>query len=404
MKFDTAKFENPLQLGGIRTGTLDSPGAGGGQPVRVALFDTGAGLRFTVALDRGGDIVDAIYNQFALAYLTPNGLLPPSPAWHTGVEWLRGWAGGLVTTCGPESIGGPREVDGTMTSLHGRYSNQPAQMETIRNPDPHLGRLDMELGVVVRDSRMFGPVFEIRRTIACTLGVPEIRIEDEVTNRGDTRTPHHWLYHCNFGYPLLDKGARFIYRGKAEYWVVPPPPGQDIVQPLSAAAMNRLKRVPDGLTQHAGSGERGLIVETEAARDGWCRTGLINDKLKLGLEISYPKKALPRLANWQHYGPRGSYISGIEPYSGSLLGPARDKHKLAEQFLEPGESRRYQLKIRVLSGAAQLRELARHDGPLFETKTTLEDLEDRRELAAAKKRNAGKPGTSLRAAARELGL
>jgi hypothetical protein len=41
---------------------------------------------------------------------------------------------------------------------------------------------------------------------------------------------------------------------------------------------------------------------------------------------------------------------------------------------------------------------------LRELKTTLEDLEDRRELAAAKKRNAGRPGTSLRAAAKELGL
>jgi hypothetical protein len=39
-----------------------------------------------------------------------------------------------------------------------------------------------------------------------------------------------------------------------------------------------------------------------------------------------------------------------------------------------------------------------------ELKITLEDLEDRRELAAAKKRNAGKPGTPLRQIAKELGL
>jgi hypothetical protein len=363
--FDTAKFENPLQLGGIRTGTLDSPGAGGGQPVRVALFDTGAGLRFTVALDRGGDIVDASFNQFALAYLTPNGLVPPSPAYHTGVEWLRGWAGGLVTTCGPEYMGGPREEDGVKTSLHGRYSGQSAQIETLRNPDPHRGRLGMELGLRVRDARMFGPVFEIRRTIRCTLGVPEIGIEDEVTNRGDTRAAHHWLYHCNLGWPLLDRGTRFIYRGRAEFWSVPPPPGRDILQPLSAAAMNRLKRVTDSLPEHAGSGERGLIVDAEAERDGWCRVGLINDQLKLGLEISYPKKALPRLANWQHYGPRGSYVSGLEPFSGSLLGKARDKSRLAEQFLKPGESRKYELKIRALNGAAELRRLAKCDGTVL---------------------------------------
>ena len=113
---------------------------------------------------------------------------------------------------------------------------------------------------------------------------------------------------------------------------------------------------------HAGRGERGLIVETEAQRDGWCRIGLINDKLKLGLEISYPQKALPRMANWQHYGPRGCYVSGLEPFSGSLLGKGRDHHKFAEQFLEPGETKNYQLKIRVLAGAKALADLIKCDG------------------------------------------
>lgn len=364
MQVDVTKFENPLQLGGIRSGTLDAPGPGGGCATRVALVDTGAGLRFTVALDRGGDIVDASFNQFALAYLTPNGLLPPSPAYHTGLEWLRGWAGGLMTTCGPESIGGPREVGGAMSSLHGRYSSQVAQIETLHNPDLPRGRHEMELSLVVRDARMFGPVFEIRRTIRCILGVAEIDIADEVTNLADTRAAHHWLYHCNLGYPLLDAGARFVYRGRAEYWVMPAPPGQDIVQPLAADAMNKLKRVPNGLAEHAGSGERGLIVGVDEDGDGWCRAGLVNDKLGLGLEISYPRDALPRLANWQHYGPRGSYVSGLEPFSGSLLGKSRDRHPLAEQFLDPGETRKYRLKLRVLSTPAAIAELQKHDGPV----------------------------------------
>lgn len=353
-----------LQLGGIRTGTLDSPGAGGGCATRVALFDTGSGLRFTVALDRGGDIVDASFNQFALAWLSPNGLSPPSPAYHTGIEWLRGWAGGLVTTCGPEYIGGPRDEDGVKTSLHGRYSSQPARIEILRNPDPHFDRHEMELGLVIRDSRFFGTIIEIRRAIRCTLGVPEIQIEDAVTNRGDTRAAHHWLYHCNVGYPLLDQGARFVYRGKSEYWIVPPLPGQDIIQPLAASAMNKLKRVPAPMSEHAGIGERGLIIDTEPERNGLCRTGIINDKLKIGLEFSYAKSALPRLANWQHYGPRGSYVAGLEPFAGSLLGSARDKHELARQFLEPGETKKYELRLRVLASAGDISALSKCDGPV----------------------------------------
>ena len=364
MKPDLRKFENVHQLGGIRTGTLDSPGAGGGQPVRVAFVDTGAGLRFTVALDRGGDIADATFREHALAYLTPVGLLPPSHAFHREAEWLHGWAGGLVTTCGPHYLGGPREEEGVRTSLHGRHSSQAAALETLRNPDPHRGRFDMELGLIVRDARMFGPTFEVRRTIHCTLGEPEILIEDEVTNRGDTRVAHHWLYHCNLGYPLLDRGARFIFRGKAQHWIVPPPPGEDIVQPLAEAAMEQLKLVPDPLPEHAGSAERGLIIETEPGKDGNCRVGLINEQLDLALEITYPAAALPRLACWQHYGPRGCYVAALEPFSGSLLGSARDRHRLAVQALEPGESRRYHLRLRVLTGGTGLQELADSDGPL----------------------------------------
>lgn len=49
-------------------------------------------------------------------------------------------------------------------------------------------------------------------------------------------------------------------------------------------------------------------------------------------------------------------------------------------------------------------QIRREKALLRELKATLEDLEDRRELAAAKKRNRGKAGTPLRDAAKELGL
>ena len=52
------------------------------------------------------------------------------------------------------------------------------------------------------------------------------------------------------------------------------------------------------------------------------------------------------------------------------------------------------LDEKIRQGKALLREL----------RDALEDLEDRRELAAAKKRNAGKPGTPWREAAKELDI
>jgi hypothetical protein len=358
------KVEYALQLGGIRTGSLDAPSAGGGPGVRVALVDTGSGLRFTVALDRGGDIIDATYNDCALAYLSPNGLMPPNAAFHRENEWLRNWPGGLVTTCGPEYIGGSRTEDGTITTLHGRFSNTPATGVSVTNPDPRQGRVEMALAFVIRVTRVFGPSFEIRRRLSCTLGRPEVLIEDEVENIGDISTVHHWLYHCNLGYPLLDEGARFVYRGRARYWIAPPPSGEDIVQPLSAGAMNRLKRVPKPLSEHAGAGERGLVVELDAEKDGLCCIGLVNTRRQLGLQLSFPHTALPRLAHWQHYGPRGCYVSGLEPFRGSLLGSARENDTAFHPKLRPGERRRYQLRLTVLRGATELKQLLKKDGPL----------------------------------------
>jgi len=353
--FDTDKFEHVHQVGGIQTATLDAAPTGG-PGTRVAMVNTGCGLRFTVALDRGGDIVEAFHHEHALAYLTPNGYKRPSPAYDQGIEWLTGWPGGLLTSCGPHYFGPPREEDGYTFGLHGRHSNTPASVEMLLNPDPHQGRTEMLLSMVVRDSRMFGPVLELRRQIQCRLGVPQIVLFDQVTNRGNTRVAHNWLYHVNLGYPLVDAGSQLIYRGSMQQV------GVAADQQPSVAVLNRAKRIPDCKPEHAGTGEDLYFIDPQTDADGRCHVGLINRKINLGLELEYDKTALPRLANWQHFGPGGSYVTGVEPFSGSLLGKDNDDHPQAAQWLEPGETKRYQLIINVHAGRAAVAAFAKHDG------------------------------------------
>jgi hypothetical protein len=50
------------------------------------------------------------------------------------------------------------------------------------------------------------------------------------------------------------------------------------------------------------------------------------------------------------------------------------------------------------------RQIAEAKAILRQLRDTLEDLDDRRELARAKKKNAGKPGTNWSAVKKELGL
>jgi hypothetical protein len=263
-----------------------------------------------------------------------------------------------MSCCGPQFIGAPRVEDGVQTSQHGHHSNTPAALRAIVNPDPAASRNEMSLAMTIADTRMFGPVVEVEREIHCTVGVPEIRIADTIVNRSDVPVAHNWLYHCNFGFPLLDKGTRLVFAGKCTgAWdsVAAAPPG-----PADAEAF---KLVPDPLPEHTATNERGMILDPRAV-DGMCHVGLVNLKLGLGVELEYPRACLPRLAVWQHYGPSGSYVCGLEPFTGSLVGKAKDTHRLAGQTLAPGQSRRYSLTIRAIADARGLARLRRCDGPI----------------------------------------
>lgn len=364
MQIDVNKIESNHQLGGIRTGVLDSYGIGSsasGQGCRVAMFDTGSGFRFTVAIDRGGDIVDAFHNRHNLAYLSAVGYRPVSHAYNRKSEWLASWPGGLMTSCGPQFVGGHRTEDQHDVSTHGHHSNTPAQVDAIVNPDPRRGKLDMKLAMTIVDTRVSGRHLEVVRTISATLGRPEVIIDDVITNLHNAASPHHWLYHVNFGWPMLDKGAYIVMAGKKHSsWGLEDTPEK----PLTTAYMQQLKTVECEIPGLPVSAGRGTILDAKADANGNAHTALINDKLGLGVEVEFPVANMSRLANWQAYGGAGSYVMSLEPFTGSLKGKAMDDHPQAGQYIQPGESRKYRLVMRIHEGAKALAELRKFDEPI----------------------------------------
>ena len=208
---DPTKFVNPAQVGGIESYTLaDGPGRG----VRALCVNTGGGLRYRVLVDRGLDIDQAFFHQHSLAFLTHKGPTPPMRGMDRGVDWLRQFPGGLLTTCGPFNIGPPGTDAGEDLPLHGVHSGTAAVVEMVRQPDPHAGRDEMSVAGVLRYGSLFGPNLTLRRTIASRLGSNVIEVTDEFHNAGNQAVPHAWLLHINFGYPLVDAGAEFCYDAK----------------------------------------------------------------------------------------------------------------------------------------------------------------------------------------------
>ncbi len=336
LKVLAGRVSNPAQLGGIETSVLDN---GAGHGVRVAWVNTGSPLRFKVVLDRAMDIVDAFYGSHSLAWLSRSGVTLPDPSANHGLEWLRTFGGGLMTTCGLSHVGSPEsDVSGTR-GLHGLVSNLPAELTLVEQPDPALGTTRMALSGVIRESSVFGPHLELRRTISSELGLAEIRVDDQVINRGNQTVPHMLLYHCNLGYPLVDEGAELIWNGETRSRGR----AQDDVL---FGGDHDYRHCPPPLASHAGTGEACGFIRPAADTSGRCRTGIRNRALGLDLQIEFDPAQLPCLTNWQHWG-LGEYVTGLEPGTHYPVGQGAARQAGELIMLEPGESRSYSLVIRA---------------------------------------------------------
>jgi hypothetical protein len=330
------KISNVSQYGGIETSIIDN---GPGKGSRIAWINTGSGFRYKVVIDRGMDIADAFYGAYSIAWLSHPGITFPQPFSARGVDWLRTFGGGLLTTCGLTHVGGPETDEFGERGLHGNISNAPTEIISVLQPDLHTGNLNMSITGRIKDTRVFGPSLELRRTISGTLGEPFIQIDDEVVNAGNTAAPHMILYHFNFGWPLADEGADLILDGDMRLV-------DEQRDRKTFNSGNNFKKCPPPLEAHRGTGEAAAYFDVPENSDGKCTTGIINKKIDLGVSLEFNKSELPWLTNWQHWGP-GEYITGLEPCTNPPIGQAAARKNKQLIFIGPGEAKKYSLRLEI---------------------------------------------------------
>jgi hypothetical protein len=337
------KINNHAQVGGIETSVLDN---GLGKGVRIAWVNTGSGLRYKVVIDRALDIVDAFYNQYSLTWLSHCGITAPRPDANRGVEWIYSFGGGLLTTCGLTHIGPPESDEYGERGLHGRVSNIPASLESVVQPDPVSGKLEMSITATVKESRLFGPNLELKRTISSTIGESVIRIHDVVTNRGNVPSPHMILYHWNFGWPMIDEGVDIVWRGK---W-------QSRGLEMDNELFNNkhdFRKCQKPLELHKGGHEAAGFIDPACDSKGFCTVGYHNRKLNMAVSLKFNKKQLPCLTNWQHWGP-GEYVSALEPGNALPIGQGKFREEKKLTFIDAGKSKTYDLEISVLTDQSRI--------------------------------------------------
>lgn len=319
---------------------------GAGRGSRVLQVDSGGGLRFEILVDRGFDIGRAWWRGRPLAWWSPVGLLPPALVDTTGIEWFRGFAGGLVSTCGLDHtlLGGEDDASHfgyphrrtEHYGLHGRHTATPARIVTTDERWTGDACVLVAEGEV-RQVAVFGEQLRLRRRIETDLGGRVIRLRDTVQNLGATPVSHMLLYHCNVGHPIVDEGAELVY---------------------PAAEGTCVSDASTDDYRHLTAPDPAFVEECyehamRSGPDGIVEAGIVNRAAGLGLVQRYPAAALPQHITWRQLG-HGTYVVAMEPSTNHDAGrfDARARGELG--FLAPGETREYSLELEVLDGIDEI--------------------------------------------------
>jgi hypothetical protein len=292
------------------------------------------------------DIGAAEHAGLSFGWRSPTGFRHPSlhdNADENGLAWLRSFSG-LLVTGGLDHTGGVSEIDAdhfhyparktVRNGLHGRVANIPARLIGAGEAWDGDNCVLWAEGEV-RQVAVFAEHLRLRRRIEADLGGDEIRLHDTVTNYGFDRTPHMYLYHINFGWPLLDEGTRVV------------------------APIRRTLRYTDSVTKQRVSyqrmpGPQSAFVEqvysheVVADDEGLVTVALVNDARQIAVSVTWSLAQFPNFAEWLHL-QEGAYTIGFEP-----VAHRRGRDATPTLWLEHGESRTYESAIRVVRGADQI--------------------------------------------------
>lgn len=329
------------QIAGVEMATLAEGRAKG---VLAARIRTGTGFIFTVLPDRGLDIASAEFAGIPLAWRSLSREVHPAYFDGHGIGWLKSFFGGLLTTCGLAHAGEPCH-DGEDLGLHGRISNTPAHEITSGGAwdgDDYV----MTVSGKVREAEIDGHSLELTRRITSRLGASSLTIEDTVENIGFRPQPHHILYHCNIGYPIVSEHSRLLYSA-------------DRIDPRNDVAAAGLADFNRMTAPQPDYQEQCFYYSMVAAEDGMARVAIFNPRLDggrgLGIYIAYRHETLPEFINWKMMG-EGEYVMGLEPASARI--PGRDvlRREGKLKILQPGEKIDYWLEIGVLRSREAVRQ------------------------------------------------
>ncbi|HEU4634834.1 MAG TPA: aldose 1-epimerase family protein [Edaphobacter sp.] len=330
------------QVGGISPFTHAEGKAKGTSTLRVR---TAKGLEFWVVPDKGLDIYEASFQGRSLCWHSPTGMVHPAYYSSRGLEWLKGFSGGLLTTCGLSTAGAPSRDQGEDLGLHGSISNTPAE-NVCWSESWEQGDCIFRISGSVRETSVHGPNLVLQRTITSSLNSAFLKIHDVVENQGVRPTPLMVIYHFNFGFPLLTPRSRIHAPSRQ---VTP-------IDDFSRSSVEEWDRFGD---PRLGLGEKVYFHEMATSKDN-VTVVLVSDEEDpaYGIAMTYDPRTLPKFNQWKMTSAN-HYVLGLEPGNCNTRGREYERSQGTLEFMEPGERKEFSVELRVLEDEASVKEAIR---------------------------------------------
>lgn len=312
----------------------DGPARG----VRAFDLNNGIGIQMTVAADRGLGIPYLFFKGYNVGVTGKVGIRSPYLFREEGgIGFLRQFNAGLLTTGGLSYAGAAGEDEGRVLGLHGIIDNTPADKVGAwadYDGDDKVLKVRGE----IREADMFGPNLVLKRLLTLETEKNELHIHDVVENQGYTTQPLMLLYHTNFGYPLVDEGARAYFSAKN-------------IEPRSPFAEENLDK--HCIMEDAGMGrdEQCFFLTDDVPGESFAM--IHNEKLGIAGIVRYDEHQLPLLCEWKCMRA-GEYALGLEPTTCGVLSRAQTREKGMLKSIEPGESRAFDVTIELTDDPARI--------------------------------------------------
>ncbi len=296
------RVSNTVQIASVRRYTLTE---GRERGLEVIDCDNGK-LRFLINATKACDIMQLYHEGQNMSFVSKNGFTKRE------IPFLRRFEGGMVYTCGLDSVGGREGYE-----LHGSFHSTEGEIVRAECTDEEI-----VVEANIRDTSLFGKNLVMKRKISSKIGRDSVKIEDTLVNLGYKEEEYCLLYHINVGYPMLDDGGKIL---------------AEVDEVISRTEWSK---------KHENS-----ILETTMPVDNgeeFCyflrlkkpEVSLVNEKIGKTFTVSYSKDTLPHFVEWKSM-VSGDYALGLEPCTTEL------DDRFAYKTIKAGEKINFSVELSV---------------------------------------------------------